>query len=214
MEYPDIVATMKKIGGAPTSKTPDGRDKYTLPAIHDSATGEVVTDSIRIAEYLDNTYPNPLQAPLFPIGGRGAVYLYDNFFMQTVFPTLIPIVLPAACIAFNPPSEDYLRKSLEPMLGAKMEELSPPGQKRDADWHKVREAFGKLAEIYDKNGRSKYFFFGDSFSYADAIVVGFLAWIRVALGASSREWLAVTKWDGGRWGALHTWTEEYQKVLY
>ena len=51
VEYPDIEATLRAIGGAPTAKVSlnDGsggkKDHYTLPAIHDSHTNAVITDS-------------------------------------------------------------------------------------------------------------------------------------------------------------------------
>jgi glutathione S-transferase len=44
---------------------PAGRGKHTVPAIVDPATGTRLADSLKIAHYLDERYP---ERPLFPPG--------------------------------------------------------------------------------------------------------------------------------------------------
>ncbi|KAJ7067615.1 hypothetical protein C8F01DRAFT_980401 [Mycena amicta] len=70
IEYPDIEGLVKDLGGRPTRAKADGRPHDTLPMIHDPSTGETVTDSFKIAVYLDKTYPDtPLLMPsgAFPL---------------------------------------------------------------------------------------------------------------------------------------------------
>ncbi|KAF8994799.1 hypothetical protein BDQ17DRAFT_1524749 [Cyathus striatus] len=58
LEYPDIETTSKNLGIPPTATKVDGSPYYTLPAIHDSSTNKALADSLRIAQYLDATYPD------------------------------------------------------------------------------------------------------------------------------------------------------------
>jgi hypothetical protein len=66
IEYPDIADLCKKIGAEPTMIRKDGRPYYSLPVIQDPKTGAVISDSARIAEYLDETYPDTPK--VFPAG--------------------------------------------------------------------------------------------------------------------------------------------------
>lgn len=209
VEYPDIEPLLKKLGGAPTSKKDDGRDHYTLPAIHDSSTGKVITDSAKIAEYLDATYPDkPL---LFPPGSRAAVVILEYVFMQTIV-KLLPITLPESNNHLNAPSEAYFRSTREKSFGKKLEEFAPPGPTRDAIWKEGKEGLERLAGFYDLNGEDKRFFMADTFTFADAVVIAFLLWIKIIFGADSDEWKAVASWSGGRWGKLIESTKELQAV--
>lgn len=199
VEYPDIEEGIKKVGGAPTSKKADGRDHYTLPAIHDSSTGKTITDSMAIALYLEDTYPDTPR--LFPKGSRAAIQLFNSHFSSSVA-SLLLVMLPPTCLLLNPPSAEYFRRTREQSYGKKLEEFAPPGPERDAAWAKVQEGFDALAKLYEKNGNEQPYFFGETFTYADAIIAGFLIWMKVILGAESQEWKTVASWNGGRWSNL------------
>lgn len=208
VEFPDIEPVLKKIGGAPTEKKKDGSDRYTLPAIHDDKTGKVIVDSEAIALYLDNTYPDTPK--LFPSGLHAAITMQRTFF-STNFPVW-GIVLPAVGNILNARSEEYSRRRREEVFGKKLEELASPGPLRDAEWTKVKEGLERVAEVYDKNGEGKVFFFGDVFTFADACTVGYVLCLQIALGAESEEWKSVANWSGGRWGKLLEETKKWYAV--
>ncbi|EJD07674.1 uncharacterized protein FOMMEDRAFT_16303 [Fomitiporia mediterranea MF3/22] len=208
VEYPDIEPTMKRIGGAPTSKKADGRDHYTLPAIHDSVTGRVITDSTAIAEYLDATYPDT--PALFPPGTKAAIATLEHIFMQNIKTTIFPIMMFETHGKLNPASQAYWRVAREAAFGKKLEELAPPGPGRDAMLKQLLEGLDTAAGFYDRNGEGVQFYFADKFSFADAIVVGFLIWIRAILGAESDAWKAISTRNNGRWGKLVESTQKLQ----
>uniref|UniRef100_A0A0W0FQ43 GST N-terminal domain-containing protein n=1 Tax=Moniliophthora roreri TaxID=221103 RepID=A0A0W0FQ43_MONRR len=59
--YEDIQPTAKSLGAGPTGVRADGKTpRYTVPFITDSATSPptAISDSINVAKYLENTYPN------------------------------------------------------------------------------------------------------------------------------------------------------------
>lgn len=200
VEYPDIEETLKKLGGVPTSKKADGRDHYTLPAIHDPTTGKIVTDSMNIAAYLDKEYPDT--PSLLPKGTRAATELLNSHFKSTVLTKLSPLMLPPCCATLNPRSAEYFRRTREKSYGKKLEEFTPPGPIREEAWAKVKEGLNLLDEIYAKNGEEKPYFFGETFSFADVIVAGCLIWVRIILRPESEEWKAVARWNEGRWAKL------------
>ena len=209
MEYPDIESTMKRIGGAPTGKWSDGRDYYSLPAIHDSTTDKVITDSARIAAYLDETYPD--RPVLYPPGSRAASAMLEYVVRQNFSLPIFPVNLPAAHSILNPHSQVYFRATREKMFGKKLEDFAPPGPARDGVWKTVKEGLDRLAGFYDQNGEDKLFLFGDTFSFADTIVIGYLLWTRIVLGPESDEWKTLASWNNGKWEKLvestkHLWT--------
>jgi hypothetical protein len=56
-EHPNIERLCKKIGANATSYNSDRNPHFTGPVIRDASTNTVVSDSIEIARYLDQTYP-------------------------------------------------------------------------------------------------------------------------------------------------------------
>ncbi|THU86510.1 hypothetical protein K435DRAFT_868230 [Dendrothele bispora CBS 962.96] len=65
VEYPDIENTLKDLGIAASATKSDGKTPhYTLPAIYDPATKTGLTESLAIAKYLDEKYPDkPILMP-------------------------------------------------------------------------------------------------------------------------------------------------------
>ncbi len=187
LEYPEIEPAMIKLGAEPsTRKKPDGSPVYTLPVIHDTTTGKVIADSIKIAEYLDDTY---LDKPtLFPFGARAPIHMFHEFFSSLISP-FVPLIVPPMCSKLNPSSEEYYRRLWKGLLGVEVKLVHPPpGPKREAAWVAMKASLSKLAVVLQKNGADKGpYFYGDTFSHADIIVVAFLHWARAILGQEP-EW--------------------------
>ncbi|TFY64395.1 hypothetical protein EVG20_g5963 [Dentipellis fragilis] len=60
VEYPNIAGLCKRIGAEHTEMRPNG-PHYTLPVVQDPNTGAIVSDSFKIAQYLDKTYPDTIR---------------------------------------------------------------------------------------------------------------------------------------------------------
>lgn len=85
IEYPDIEDHCKKIGAEPSMIRKNGKPYYSLPVIqHD---GKVITDSARIVEYLDSTYPDTPK--IIPAGTH---VLHKAFFAAYDSATFSPLV--------------------------------------------------------------------------------------------------------------------------
>lgn len=205
MEFPDVEATMKKLGAAPTGTWPDGRPQYTLPVIHDDSTGKFVSDSANIAEYLEATYAD--KPKLFPFGAKAPVFMFEPFFSSTAATPIIMILLAESTFKLNPPSEKYFRDTREKSFGKKAEDWAPADQ-RGGMLAAAKEGMSKVAGVLSKNSDGP-FFFGNTPSYADLVLLSYLMWMKLALGA---EWNQIESWDGGRWKKFLDLTKGYQVI--
>ncbi|CDO76080.1 hypothetical protein BN946_scf184649.g6 [Trametes cinnabarina] len=210
VEYPDIEAVSRKIGAAPTEKKADGSPKYTLPAIYDPNTKTALSESAAIVRYLDRTYPDTPR--LIPYETDALHAAFHHAVHSSVLPGLRKIVIPETAKRLLPRSEAYFRATREVLFGSKLEEISPPGPKRDAYWTDFKAGLQLLSQWLQADGTDKLFFLGDKIGFADVTVAAFLAWTRIILGADSKEWSDIKTVDGGRWSRYMEAFEKYETV--
>jgi len=202
VEFPDIESVCKNIGAKPT------RTGYTLPVIHDPSTNTVVSDSAAIARYLDATYPDTTR--LFPPGSDALQEAFQIAFLNTVLP-LAPIMQPMICTKLNPVSEVYYRQKREARSGKKME--PSPARPQPEHWKQVEEAFGVMDSWLATNGEGKPFVMGDTISYADITIAGWILCMKIISRPESQEWKDVLRWHGGRWAAFIANFTEYEGCI-
>ncbi|KAJ7321016.1 hypothetical protein DFH08DRAFT_889794 [Mycena albidolilacea] len=207
LEYPEIEEKCKEIGASPTRNKPDGRPHYTLPMIHDLATGAVISDSAKIAAYLDATYPD--KPMLMPAGTAGLHRAFEDAAHALISP-IYPYGLPAAHKNLNPVSAEYFRRTREVAWGKTLEDLTPKGDEDAVEWKKLKDGFGKLDEWIRVNGPESPYFMGDTPCYADLWTAAYVMWIRLVLPG---KWEEVKSWHEGRWAKLLKGLEEYETVL-
>ena len=207
VEYPDIEPLCKKLGISPTSKKPDGRDHYTLPAIHDPSTGAYISDSILIAEYLDKTYPNTPQ--IFPHHTIALQAAFAAAFGSNLS-ALWKFILPATCAKLNPQSQEYFRRTKAQSYGKAMEDIAPQGDAAIAEWAQFRDGLGKVDAWYAKNGGQGPFLLGETLSWGDISVASYIIWLRVVWGEDSRQWKDISSWHNGRWAAIIEALKKYE----
>jgi len=197
VEYPDIEALYRKLDLQPNGT------KCTLPVIHDPSTNKTISDSVKIAQYLDATYPST--TPLFPLGSEALQGLED----RNTFESVQRIIAPVTCANLNPVSEAYYRQTREARFGKRLEELSPPGPHREEDWKRVQDGFAGVAALLE----GKKFVLGDTISFADVTIASWVLWFKRSFGAQSQEWKDIQRWDGGRWDVYVANFAEYERVI-
>ncbi|KAK0460797.1 hypothetical protein IW261DRAFT_1390991 [Armillaria novae-zelandiae] len=212
IEFPHIEALYKRLGAQASATKPDGvTPHYTLPLLHDHSTGTVVSDSAAIARYLDKTYPET--PTVIPVGTDVFHYAFEEALITHFRITALwRFTIAKANSSLNPVSEEYYRRTREARLseGQKLEDTVPKGEEREREWAKLNEAFGKVDRWYGKGDK---YVMGDIVSYADFTVSASVMWFRILFGEDSKEWKDVSKWNGGRWGALVKGLEKYEAVL-
>ena len=199
VDFPDIEALYIKLGAKPTGLQLDGsgRPRYTLPVIQDPHHGpEPISDSFAIAEYLDRTYPET--PTLLPSGTNALQAAFISTFEKNV--KLWPIMLPATHTNLRKPGQEYYRKTVETLIGKKLEDLSPPGPVREECWKQVKQWFDVVDGWFQKEEGP--YFMGNKISFADIVVASYLTWVRIILGEESEGWKDIITWNSSRWGKL------------
>ncbi|KAF7299208.1 GST N-terminal domain-containing protein [Mycena indigotica] len=208
VEYPDIAALYTETLRIPPSTTlKSGKPYYSLPVIHDPNTGETVSDSMRIAEYLDKTYPSSGAGPIIPAGTRVLQQTFQVAYDHISTP-MVPIIIPRIPAVLNPRSREYFLRTREVSFGKPLAEVLPKGEEHTAKWAETKAAFAKIDGWIQASGGP--FMMGDIVSLADFVVAGEMHWVRIALGADSDEWKEWAEWNDGRWAKLLANLEKYE----
>ncbi|KAG7086925.1 hypothetical protein E1B28_002841 [Marasmius oreades] len=164
---------------------------YPILFIHDTTTNQVVFDSLDVAEYLDEAYPDTPR--VIPRGTRVLQHAFSNNILSNMF-ALHPVLCPQLKRHLSPEVLAQQRK----ILGSKIldVELEP-----EEAWRKVKASFEALGKAF---GRQKgTFIMGeDSPTFADFTLVSFIWCVNVAYGEHSQEWDEVRGWASGRIGRL------------
>lgn len=215
VEYPDIAALYIKHDIPAALTKADGSPYYTLPMIHDSATGATIADSLQIAKYLDATYPDTPR--LFPDDTTAGVESeveqriasLINTVQKTVFAPLWPPIMLASLRILTPRSRaHFARVRAADVLAsygkASLEDIQLTDAEVEAAWKGIEENFTKtMRPVFNNPGGSsddsQRWFLGDTISFADIALASALLWIRQAFGSNSAEWARVGTWDGGEW---------------
>lgn len=200
---------MKSLGIPPLRTGPDGvTPLYTCPAIIDKTTGAALSDSYKIAEYLDKQYPDTPKA--FPPGTeafQAALFTHIAQVIEPVRPLLLPRV-PATIL--NPPSADYFIRTRSATFGKPLAELEPVEEARLEAWAKIKASFGEIDGWLNKTPGP--FFMGETPAFVDFVVAGIFQWLKMGFGESSEEWKDILEWHNGRWGDLLKYLEQYEGV--
>ncbi|RPD62487.1 hypothetical protein L226DRAFT_504158 [Lentinus tigrinus ALCF2SS1-7] len=211
VEFPDIAALCTKIGAPPSATARDGKPVYTLPVIYDPNTQTTVSESTKIAEYLDEAYPRTVA--LVPRGPQ--VEEFQRASEKLLFGIdVLSIMVPGVYMSLNEASQPYFRATREKRFG-KLEELSPAGsEKRAQHWEGVKNTFHRLGEMLQGNAEQEKLLFlgGNDVSYQDIRIASILMWIKAIFGEDSKEWQDVVSWDGGKWARFTDVFRKYEAV--
>ncbi|KAJ7288485.1 hypothetical protein C8J57DRAFT_517851 [Mycena rebaudengoi] len=205
IDYPDIADLCKEIGAEHTMIRKDGSPYYSLPVIKDPKTGSVVSDSYRIAEYLDSTYPDTPR--LIPQGTHTLQTTFRYAYDRATEGPLIHYIIPAIAAILLPRGEEYFVRTREAAFGKKLSDLVPTGEEHDVAWKKVEAGFEKVSGWYRIDDP---FVMGDVVSFADLVVAGELQWFCKGFGEESGKWKDMITWQDGRWGALIKNLKKYE----
>lgn len=157
-----------RLGFTDIPKTCEGRHK-TVPILVDT-NGSETCDSMNIAAYLDDTYPD---AP--PLLGEGLARAreIDGMINAGAFPNFFPLYILDVWACLSGKEADYFRTTRETRFGATLEAISANRAERLPD---ARASLDPLrAEIAKASWLS-----GNAPGYADFIVLAFFAWIKAA----------------------------------
>jgi glutathione S-transferase len=207
LEFPDIEPKSKEVGAKPSGVRPDGSPKYTIPFIYDDSTKTAVSDSINIAVYLDEQYPNTPQ--IVSPGTKGL----QSAFMETILPIFSGwsrvLLAPTYMFGENKVVSDRTIEHMKKFYGSAMFDLPTlKGDELEKHWQDGEAGTAKVAAWYDEG--KVFISGGDKPCFADFCVAACLMNQRVCFGADSKEWQRISGWQNGRWGKLMKALEKYE----
>ncbi|VDB89212.1 unnamed protein product [Peniophora sp. CBMAI 1063] len=161
INFVDLKPTFQEKGIPPSQG-----DAYTVPAIYDPTTGQTVSDSARIAEYLDSQYPDT--PSVYPPSTRDAQIAFEKNVRTPFAFTIFPLILMELYDLVEDKDREYFRRTREALFRGPLESVVPRGEKRVAQLEVVRTGLDKVAkEIANHAGEGALFFGGESPCFAD-----------------------------------------------
>jgi glutathione S-transferase len=208
IELVDIERVAKEIGCKPTSNLPDGSPFYTVPMIQDPRTEIALSDSIRIVQYLDDTYPNtPRMIPT----GTASLHLAFESALRSVFTVDLAMHYAGIQLKFiKEKSRTYYRELREKVSGKKLEEFALSGLALEEQLDKLEKSLATVASWYQE--KDSAFFVGKSLGFADVMLASSLGWCRALGGEESIEWKKLMSIQDGHWKRLMQTLEQYEVV--
>jgi glutathione S-transferase len=198
VDYSEISIAMKSIGARP-SKRRDGSEVNTVPVLSDPNTGALITDSLKIASYLEKTYP---EKPIFPNNSESLIHAFDSAYMSLIIPGFRPVFLRTA-EALSPPNAKFFTE-----IRSKDIPL-PWDAEDDKNWGLLEKGYNTAYEWYQKTDGK--WIMGDTLSYADFVVAAQLLWYKRVL--KEDEWARISSWNGGKWAQLLADVEKECKLV-
>ncbi|KIL59550.1 hypothetical protein M378DRAFT_26957 [Amanita muscaria Koide BX008] len=196
LEFPEIEEKCKEMGIPPSSTRPDGSGVYTVPAIWDPRTKVGISESNRIAQYLDKTYPD---TPSVLFDG---IEVYDQVINSaTNVPELRSLgsfLMPYHLSLQNPVSQEYYKRKIEARFGKNWEDVLPTGEAKVEAWKSVEKGFDILDALLRENARPSAE--DGQLSYLDIALGGRMYAFRSVWGEENELWQDMVTWNDGRWG--------------
>jgi glutathione S-transferase len=141
----------------------------TVPVIKDGET--VVRDSWRIAEYLEDKYPE--RPTLFGGAiGRGVTQTFNLWVDRTVVPAMMPVIVAEVHERVDPADEQYFRGQFEGFLKCTLEEARERAPQ-------ALERLKRVLEPLEAALKRQPFVCGAAPAYADYILFSVAQWARV-----------------------------------
>jgi glutathione S-transferase len=214
--HENVKANNQALGLEPTSTQ---FPQWTLPAIRDARPGTepvAIADSVKIADYLEATYP---ERPLATAALRASQKAHTDTIDRCILANLLPIVVPNAVENLDGSNRIYFTESRPSVIGTAYffmlasTDVGSPGtsteQDHEALWVAFRAGMDELAAYINgiEHGERSFFSAGSEPIYADLHLASFFP---ILMLGSTSPWEAVKDWNDGLWARAY---DEYAKYL-
>ena len=204
INFPEVEATYKSVGAAPTGKKKDGSPRYTLPFIVVTPTGSgepyAISDSLNIAEFIEKTFPDPAN-PLFPEGTRIDRATFNQFVFEKISTPMFPLIMQDFLSLLSTHDAEWYEKTREGILGFPVQNMYPKDEVAlRACQEKLWAGFDALAELLDVDGPGNFRLAKGSVVYAEIELVARLFFMR--RNSPEKIWAHLKGRNNGRWEKL------------
>lgn len=178
ISYPEITPLLRSLQ---VTSYPEGPFAYTLPAIYHPPSVKVnpsgaMMDSLPIAIHLDRLYPD---RPLWPNGDASyALTIAVGKLVSNAALKSLVLVIPRVPKLLDRKGREYFIKTRSAMFGKPLSELRPAdAESLRVTTESIKREVETLAQMLrGRYGKSGPFFEGETASYADFILMAYLAW--------------------------------------
>ncbi|KAF6744976.1 hypothetical protein DFP72DRAFT_1018271 [Ephemerocybe angulata] len=187
----------------------DGSPKWTIPSLQDPTTNESLSDSLRIIDYLDRTYPETPQM-LTP----------ETVVAALAFEAAVGVKIAESALGDG--EKITFRKFIEGFLGMTLEEWKSDPKNGEEAMKALKEGFDTFEGLIFKKAdlvaearglkQQGPFIGGEKLTYVDAALGAVFHWMENLFGEDSAEWKQVTEWSNGRWGRYYKNIKPYTVV--
>ncbi|ODM15147.1 hypothetical protein SI65_09386 [Aspergillus cristatus] len=207
ISYPEITPLLRSLQ---VTSYPEGPFAYTLPAIYHPPSIRVASgammDSLPIALHLDRLYP---ERPLWPNGDASyALSLAVGKLVSNAALKSLVLVIPHVPKILDKKGREYFIKTRSAMFGKPLSELRPsdPDSLRMTTESIKREVETLAQMLRGRYGKSGPFFEGENASYADFILMAYLAWTEKLDNQLWRELMGIGRGEiKALWDACLPW---------
>lgn len=209
--FPEIEPICKSLAVPPTRQKQGGKPHYTVPfiTITPSAGSSdpvlAISDSGKIAQYIDKMFPDPARS-LFPEGTG----VYHALFSQFIFEKLILPMNPLVVEEFMGliTTGEWYASTREDLYGVPLQAILP---KDEAEVVAAREklwlGFDALADALDAEGEGNCQIVKGQVTYSEMELVALLYYMKRV--SPDRVWEHLKNRNGGRWEKLLDSYKEY-----
>ncbi|KAJ3544721.1 hypothetical protein NMY22_g2673 [Coprinellus aureogranulatus] len=214
VELPNVESTCISLGIPPSKTNANGKNAYTLPAVHDPSTNRYVSESARIMKYLDGRYPTTTSSPAFP---KGTDVLQSAFLSSWTAKVIVPlwsVITPDIARSLNEESRVYFEETRRGVFGKTLDELDKDLEGKRKSWEKVRKGLGDVDRWFEKGEvvDESLFVTGKDPVFADFVMAATFAYMRNVWGEDHERWKELAKWNEGRWARFVEALKEYEEV--
>jgi len=193
IELADVQTELPKLGASP-SQVLFGKPFYTVPTIYDPNTDRLISDSLKIAQYLDEQYPQT--TVLVP----PRTLLLQNALIQQIsesagIASLMRLTIQDYAEMVTLDSKDHWLGNVVRVFGAPLDQMALKGEARKEGVATVVAFFTKLGETL---GDSQ-FLGGDEPVFADVVLAAFIIFLGHIEDGETDTWKALREVGGGKW---------------
>lgn len=197
-----------------------------MPAIIDHATGQAVSESARIAGYLDaqvtihlvlrpasnsissicSQYPDT--PAVLPPSTREAQLAFGQTVARPLLLLIFQLVVLDSYNGLDEKDKPYYRHTREALFGRTLEEIVPQGERREQQLPYLRQGLDNAAkEIAKHAGEGALFFGGESPSFADITVAAVFKSVVTTIGRDGDVSKVILghEWAGKFFEAFEKW---------
>jgi len=186
----------------------DGTPIYTIPIIFCPHCSSYISNSLDVAIHIDRAFQSTPKVFSEGPSNDALVRVWDDRWIELVgFRNIMMLSIMPNYVQLPPRSAAHYRAVRERIFKTPLEQQAPP-DKLLVLWKNLRAGLTRISGYIPV--RWRFVEGGESPTFPDFIMAGWLVWLKRLYGQGSKEWQELETWDEGRWGRLMRAFEQWE----